>query len=108
MMHMNDCLKEVKVTDFKEITGDKLGCFTKCCMAKMDLVDSAGKAHKENINKAIGALWTDEALKTAMQAGIGKCLDDEGSLLKMDDDVACSSFKPLSSCMHAAFMDVCS
>jgi len=107
MMHMNDCLKSINAATYKDINSENVGCFTKCCMDKMGLVDADGKAHKENINGAIGSLWPDADLRKAMQEGIGKCLDTDGSTLKKDDDAKCSSFQPLSACMHAAFMAVC-
>ena len=105
VMHLKDCMDVVGITNIHDLGIENAGCFSKCAMIKKGLYDAEGKPHKEKISNLMGNS-VPESIQADVQNRIEQCLDAEGDKIDVNEE-DCSSFLPLSMCVHAAFTELC-
>jgi len=105
VLHMKDCMKLVGIENIHDLGIENAGCFSKCAMQKKGLIDADGKPHKEKIVNMMDASIPEE-LRTGLRGAMEKCLEAEGDKINVNEE-DCSSFLPLSMCVHSAFSNLC-
>ncbi|CAG7630091.1 unnamed protein product [Allacma fusca] len=103
--HLKECATAHGIASKKDMTPDKIPCFSKCIFEHKNLIDDKGKPHKENVLNILSDA-VPEAMKGGLTTSLTKCLDDHGDGIDPTDE-ACQTYTPLAMCIHMVYLEIC-